>query len=414
MSKLENCRACGSEKLSLVIDLGLQPLANNLLAPNDSVADEPRFPLDVRVCEKCWLMQLGFTVPPVRMFADYVYFSSFSAHMLRHAAEAVTRYTQEKSLGPNSFVVEVASNDGYLLKNFVQQGVPCLGVEPAANIAEVARKAGVPTLCEFFGQQTSERIRAEQGPADLILGNNVFAHAPDINDFVAGIQALLDVDGWAILEFPYAVDMLQKVEFDTIYHEHIFYLNLTPLIPVFARHGLEIFDVERLEIHGGSLRISVAHAGRQRIKNEVSATLAQERALGVDGLAFYAQFNNAAESVRAELSQFLDRQQAAGKTIAAYGASAKGSTLLNYLGRPSGHIRFIADRSTYKQGKLSPGMHIPIVSSEELVARRPDFALLLVWNFAEEIIVQQQAYLAAGGVFVTPVPRLKLTSQQDR
>jgi hypothetical protein len=222
------------------------------------------------------------------------------------------------------------------------------------------------------------------------------------------------VDGWAILEFPYAVDMLQKVEFDTIYHEHIFYLNLTPLIPVFARHGLEIFDVERLEIHGGSLRIFVVHAGRQRIKNEVSATLAQERALGVDGLAFYAQFNNAAESVRAELSLFLDRQQAAGRTIAAYGASAKGSTLLNYLGRPSGHIRFIADRSTYKQGKLSPGMHIPIVSSEELVARRPDFALLLVWNFAEEIIIQQQAYLAAGGVFVTPVPRLKLTSQQDR
>jgi hypothetical protein len=359
-------------------------------------------------------MQLGFTVPPVRMFADYVYFSSFSAHMLRHAAEAAARYTQEKSLGANSFVVEVASNDGYLLKNFVHRGVPCLGVEPAANIAEVARKAGVPTLCEFFGQQTAERIRAEQGPADLILGNNVFAHAPDINDFVAGIQALLDVDGWAILEFPYAVDMLQKVEFDTIYHEHIFYLNLTPLIPVFARHGLEIFDVERLEIHGGSLRIFVVHAGRQRIKNEVSATLAQERALGVDGLAFYAQFNNAAESVRAELSQFLDRQQAAGRTIAAYGASAKGSTLLNYLGRPSGHIRFIADRSTYKQGKLSPGMHIPIVSSEELVARRPDFALLLVWNFAEEIIIQQQAYLAAGGVFVTPVPRLKLTSQQDR
>jgi SAM-dependent methyltransferase len=414
MSTLKHCRACGSAELSLVIDLGLQPLANNLLAPNDSVTTEPRFPLDVRVCEKCWLMQLGFTVPPVRMFADYVYFSSFSAHMLRHAAEAAARYTQEKSLGANSFVVEVASNDGYLLKNFVHRGVPCLGVEPAANIVEVARKAGVPTLCEFFGQQTAERIRAEQGPADLILGNNVFAHAPDINDFVAGIQALLAEDGWAILEFPYAVDMLQKVEFDTIYHEHIFYLNLTPLIPVFARHGLEIFDVERLEIHGGSLRISVAHAGRQRIKNEVSMTLAQERALGVDCLAFYAQFNNAAERVRAELSQFLDEQQAAGKTIAAYGASAKGSTLLNYLGRPSGHISFIADRSTYKQGKLSPGVHIPIVSSEELVARRPDFALLLVWNFAEEIIVQQQAYLAAGGVFVTPVPRLKLITQQDR
>jgi SAM-dependent methyltransferase len=334
--------------------------------------------------------------------------------MLRHAAEAAARYTQEKSLGSKSFVVEVASNDGYLLKNFVHRGVPCLGVEPAANIAEVARKAGVPTLCKFFGQQTAERIRAEQGPADLILGNNVFAHAPDINDFVAGIQALLAEDGWAILEFPYAVDMLQKVEFDTIYHEHIFYLNLTPLIPVFARHGLEIFDVERLEIHGGSLRIFVAHAGRQRIKNEVSTTLAQERALGVDCLAFYAQFNNAAERVRAELSQFLDEQQAAGKTIAAYGASAKGSTLLNYLGRPSGHIRFIADRSTYKQGKLSPGAHIPIVSSEELVARRPDFALLLVWNFAEEIIIQQQAYLAAGGVFVTPVPQLKLISQSSR
>ena len=413
MSILEHCRACGSAELSLVIDLGLQPLANNLLAPEDAAADEPRFPLDVRVCEKCWLLQLGFTVPPVRMFSDYVYFSSFSEHMLRHAAEAAERYTAEKSLGEKSFVVEVASNDGYLLKNFVRRGVPCLGVEPAANIAEVARKAGVPTLCEFFGQQTAERIRAEQGPADLILGNNVFAHAPDINDFVAGIKALLAEDGWAILEFPYAVDMLQKVEFDTIYHEHIFYLNLTPLIPVFARHGLEIFDVERLEIHGGSLRIFVGHAGRQPVKAAVLSAVAKERALGVDGLAFYAQFNNAAERVRAELSRFLDEQQAAGKTIAAYGASAKGSTLLNYLGQPSGHIRFIADRSTYKQGKLSPGMHIPIVSQEALAAQRPDFALLLVWNFAEEIIAQQQAYLAAGGVFVTPIPRLKLSSQQD-
>jgi SAM-dependent methyltransferase len=407
MSILKSCRSCGSTELSLVIDLGSQPLANNLLPSLDMVRHEPRFPLNVKVCRACWLMQLGFSVPPVRMFSEYLYFSSFSEGMLRHAAEAAARYVREKELGPNSFVVEVASNDGYLLRNFVAQKVPCLGVEPAENIAEVARQAGVETVCRFFGRETAVEIRGQRGHADLILGNNVFAHAPDTNDFVAGIAELLAQDGWAVLEFPYGVDMLHKVEFDTIYHEHFFYLTLTPLVPLFARHGLEIFGVERLAIHGGSLRLFVGHAGRQVARPAVAELLTQEARLGVGEPAFYAEFALAAEGVRTALIAFLREQKAAGKTVAAYGASAKGSTLLNYLGEPARDISFIADRSTYKQGKLSPGMQVPVVPAEELTRRRPDYALLLVWNFAAEIVSQQQTYLDQGGVFVIPLPKLE-------
>lgn len=408
MSRIQNCRSCGSMNLTQVIDLGLQPLANNLLGAGDDVEAEPRFPLDVWVCGKCWLMQLGFTVPPVQMFSDYVYFSSFSDHMLRHAAEAAARYIRERSLGKHNFVVEVASNDGYLLKNFVQQGIPCLGVDPASNIASVARQVGVETVCQFFGEDTAQAICEERGPADLILANNVFAHAPDINDFVRGLRVLLAKDGWGVLEFPYGIDLLERVEFDTIYHEHTFYLTLTPLIPVFERHGMEIFGVEHLQIHGGSLRIFVGHAGEHPVRGEVGGMLEREHKMAVKKDEFYGQFTSAAETVRVELSRFLEEKHAAGQTIAAYGASAKGSTLLNYIGSPSRFVSFIADRSAYKHGKLSPGLHIPIVAAEELTTRKPHYALLLAWNFSEEIIKQQKMYLDTGGVFVVPVPKIKL------
>ncbi len=402
------CRSCGSSELEPVIDLGTQPLANNLMRQEDLAKPEPKFPLEVWVCRDCWLMQITHIVPPVTLFSDYVYFSSFSDHMLRHSREAALRYIQDKPLNAGSFVIEVASNDGYLLKNFVQAGVPCLGFEPAANIAEVARANGVDTHCEFFGEQSATALKGQRGAADLILGNNVFAHAPDTNDFVAGLQALLKPDGWVVLEFPYGVEMIDKVEFDTIYHEHVFYFTLTPLIPLFARHGMDIFHVERLPIHGGSLRVFACHRGAEPVRDSVRSALAEESEHGVASLGYYQRFSERAQKVKADMIQFLADQRSAGKRVAAYGASAKGSTLLNYVGEAAKSIEFIADRSTYKQGRLSPGVHVPIVPAEELAARAPDFALLLVWNFADEVMAQQQAYRDAGGKFAVPLPVLRI------
>ncbi|OAI57041.1 hypothetical protein AYO49_03030 [Verrucomicrobiaceae bacterium SCGC AG-212-N21] len=391
-----------------VIDLGNQPLANNLLNPADLNAAEPRFPLEVQVCSECWLMQITHTVPPVTLFSEYVYFSSFSDQMLRHAREASLRYMSEKGLKASSFVVEVASNDGYLLKNFVQAGVPCLGFEPAANIAKVAREGGVETHCEFFGKESAGAVKNQRGGADLILGNNVFAHAPDTNDFVAGLHALLKPDGWIVLEFPYGVDMIAKTEFDTIYHEHVFYFTLTPLVPLFARHGLEVFHAERIAIHGGSLRLFACHRGAHPVRASVAEVLQQEAELGVSTSGYYQRFSEHAARVKRDLSAFLTKQQAAGARVAAYGASAKGSTLLNYIGDTAATLEFMADRSTYKQGKLSPGVHVPIVPAEELAARSPDYAVLLVWNFAEEVMQQQAEYRRKGGRFVIPLPELRV------
>lgn len=409
MTAATTCRSCGSIRLEPVIDLGVQPLANNLLSPEHLSAPEPKFPLEVHVCTDCRLMQISHIVPPVELFSEYVYFSSFSDHMLRHAREAALRYIAEKPLDTSSLVVEVASNDGYLLKNFVQAGVPCLGFEPAGNIAKVAREAGVETLCEFFGEAAASALKERRGGADLILGNNVFAHAPDTNDFVAGLQALLKPDGWVVLEFPYGVDMVEKAEFDTIYHEHVFYFTLMPLIPLFQLHGLEIFHVERIAIHGGSLRLFAGHRGAQTVRETVSALLAEERSLGVDTSGYYQRFSQRAEKVKKDLVAFLEEQKAAGKRVAAYGASAKGSTLLNYLGESARTLEFIADRSTYKHGKLSPGSHVPIVPAEKLQELSPDFAVLLVWNFADEVMSQQKEYTGKGGRFVVPLPELRIT-----
>ncbi len=408
MNTAFECRACGSKNHHPVIDLGLQPLANNLLRPEDLGKPEPRFPLEVVVCSDCWLMQITHIVPPVALFSDYVYFSSFSEHMLRHSRAAALRYIEEKSLNAESFVVEVASNDGYLLKNFVSAGVPCLGLEPAANVAAVARDAGVETRCEFFGVESAVAVKAERGGADLILGNNVFAHAPATNDFVSGLKTLLKPQGWAVLEFPYGVDMIEHVEFDTIYHEHVFYFTLTPLLTLFKKHGLDVFHAERVPIHGGSLRLFACHAGAELVRASVAQTLAAEQEQGVASAEYYLRFSYRAEKVREDLREFLARQQQAGKRVAAYGASAKGSTLLNYVGDAARVIEFIADRSTYKHGKLSPGIHLPIVPAEQLALLGSDYAVLLVWNFAEEVIAQQQAYRDAGGKFAVPLPELRI------
>jgi SAM-dependent methyltransferase len=402
------CRSCGGTHGALVLDLGLQPLANNLLRAEDLAKPEPKFPLRVAVCQSCWLLQILELVPPVQLFSEYLYFSSFSDALLRHARAAVEKHIAECGLNSQSHVVEIASNDGYLLQNFVVAKIPCLGIEPAANIAKVAREKGIETLVEFFGQSLAQKLAAEKKSADLILGNNVFAHAPDTNDFVAGLKTLLKPQGRIVLEFPYGVDLIEHSEFDTIYHEHVFYFTLTALQPLFARHGLDIFRVEHLSIHGGSLRLFAGHAGAHGVEVSVNNRLADEKSKGVGSLAYYEDFAANVLAIKRSLRELLAQLKQQGKTMAAYGASAKGSTLLNFFELGKETLDFVADRSTYKQGRLTPGTHIPILPPEALLEKRPDFTLLLTWNFADEILAQQKAYRDGGGKFIMPIPQVKV------
>ena len=402
------CRSCSNPSVTEFLDLGNQPLANNLLRPGDSFENEPKFPLKIAVCPSCWLVQITDTIPPVALFEDYLYFSSFSDTMLKHAKQAVEHHTLAGQLDSSSFAVEIASNDGYLLKNFVAMGIPCLGVEPAKNIAEVALATGVPTLCEFFGADTANQVVETHGQADLILGNNVFAHAPDINDFISGMATLLKPDGRIALEFPYLGNFIDHIEFDTVYHEHVFYFSLLALTPAFERHGLEIFDVEILPIHGGSLRLYAGHAGAYPTTERLSTLAETERTAGVNTLEYYQSFSRRVTQLREQLRELLFKLKAEGHSIAAYGASAKGSTLLNYFNIGSETLDFVVDRSTYKQNRLTPGSHLTILPSEELLARLPDYTLLLTWNFAEEILKQQDVYRKAGGKFIIPLPKPRI------
>ncbi|MEI7534809.1 MAG: class I SAM-dependent methyltransferase [Verrucomicrobiae bacterium] len=408
MSFTLKCRSCGSTDAAMILDLGLQPLANNLLMAADLAKPEPKFPLRLAVCKSCWLLQITDLVPPVELFSEYLYFSSFSDLMLRHAREAAESYITEFGLNSNSFVVEIASNDGYLLQNFVKAKIPCLGIEPAANIAKVAREKGVETIEEFFGSDIATKLSSANRQADLILGNNVFAHAPDTNDFVAGLNKLLKPNGRIALEFPYGVEFIEHNEFDTIYHEHVFYFTLTALKPLFERHGLEIIRVARLPIHGGSLRLFAGHSGKHPVEASVTKLLAEEKRKGVASLAGYEGFASQVHAVKKELVELLARLKNQGKSVAAYGASAKGSTLLNFFGVGAGDLDFVVDRSTYKQGRLTPGTHLPILPPEELLKRQPDYTLLLTWNFADEILAQQKAYREAGGKFIVPIPKVKV------
>ncbi|MSP56762.1 MAG: class I SAM-dependent methyltransferase [Myxococcales bacterium] len=406
------CSACGSHRLQPVLDLGTTPLANALLTEAELDRPEDRFPLVMVLCADCALFQITERVPPEHMFREYLYFSSFSDTMQRHAADAASKLIRDRNLGADSLVVEIASNDGYLLRNFVSAGVPVLGIEPARNIAKVARERGVDTIEEFFGGDLALRLACGDSiagrsrparKADVILANNVMAHVPDINGVIDGIAALLKPGGIFVTESPYLKPLLDHLEFDTVYHEHLFYYSLTALVSLYARRGLQVVDVERLEIHGGSIRVTVAHPGTPP-SAAVAAMLAEEDAWGVRDVEVYRARGARFTQLQASLKELLLDLKRQGKRIAAYGAAAKGATLLNSSGIGPDLLDFVVDRSTYKQGRYMPGVRLPVLPPEALLTSRPDYVLLLTWNFATEILEQQGAYRAAGGKFIVPVP----------
>jgi len=404
MPEISSCRSCGSAEIRKFLSLGNMPLPTALVTKEGLHQPEPRFPLDVAHCPECSLVQILEDVPPQQLFVDnYLYFSSFSDELLRHSREHALRLIEERRLGANSLVVELASNDGYLLKNFVEAGVPVVGIDPAPGQAEAANEAGVPTIAEFFGLELAQRVRREHGSADVVIANNVMAHIPDPNDFVEGISHLLSDGGLLTIENPYVRDLVEKCEFDTIYHEHFFYHSCTSIDRLMRRHGMYLMHVEYFpELHGGTLRWHVAKRG------EVSETARQyledERERAITEYSYYADFAKKVEAVREELRLVLGGLRAEGARIAGYGAAAKGSTLANYVGIGPELVDFVVDRNVHKQGKYTPGTHIPVRPPEALLNEQPDYVLMLTWNFRDEILAQQQEYLKRGGRFIVPLP----------
>ncbi|HEU5002991.1 MAG TPA: class I SAM-dependent methyltransferase [Actinomycetota bacterium] len=397
------CLSCGSQALEIVLSLGKQPLANALLTEEQLSEPEQRYPLDLAFCSACALAQITEVVSPEILFGEYNYFSSFSSTMVAHAKELADRLIVERQLGPGSLAMEVASNDGYLLQNYVAAGIPVLGIEPARNVAPAAEAKGVTTLCEFFSPSVADRLVADGQRADVLHANNVMAHVPDINGIMSGIARVLKPTGVAVIETPYVRDLVERLEFDTIYHEHLFYYSLTSLERVARRNGLSVVGVERLPIHGGSLRVfaspSPAEAGPA-----VDAMLEEEARLGMGTVGYFRGFAARVDMVCRSLVALVGSLKAEGRRLAAYGAAAKGSTLLNACGLGTETFEYVADRSTHKQGRYMPGVHLPIVSAERLLADGPDDVLLCTWNFADEILAQQAEFRARGGRFIIPVP----------
>jgi len=404
VSEISACRSCGSTRVRPFLDLGNMPLPTALVTAEQLDRPEPRFPLEVAHCADCSLVQITEDVPPEQLFVDnYLYFSSFSDELLRHARTHALALIERRGLSSDSLVVELASNDGYLLKNFVEAGVPVQGVDPAPGQAEAANAAGVPTIAEFFGLALAERIRADSGPADVMIANNVMAHIPDPNDFVAGIAHLLADDGLLTVENPYVRDLVERCEFDTIYHEHFFYHSCTSIDSLMRRHGMRLVDVDYFpDLHGGTLRWQVAKGAA--VSDTASRYLREEREQGLVDYGYYADFAKQVEAVRDELLLLLGSLRERGHRIAAYGAAAKGSTLANYVGIGPDLVDFVVDRNVHKQGKLTPGTHIPVRPPEALLDEQPDYVVMFTWNFRDEILRQQHEYVARGGRFIVPLP----------
>lgn len=399
------CRGCGATHMSSVLDLGVVPLANSLL--EDQYQPEDSFPLALFFCPDCQLVQIAETVAPERLFSHYLYASSFSDTMLTHALTLVENLIKKYRLDSSSHIVEIASNDGYLLKNYRVHNIPVLGIEPAENIAALAQKAGVATRCAFFTAAFAKQLAYEGGMADIIHAHNVFAHVPDPNDLLEGVCTLLKPGGVCVIEAPYLCDLIDKLEFDTIYHEHFSYFCLSAVVKLAERHGLCVIDAEPVAIHGGSLRYTLAHSGAA-IHQNVRVLLQQEHEKDVHLARYYQDFAQRVWQRKRELLDLLQKLKVGGARIAAYGASAKGSTLMNAFGIGADLIDFLVDRSTLKQGRFTPGNRLSILPTEALAERGPDYVLLLTWNFAHEILSQQAAYRAGGGKFIVPLPELKV------
>ncbi len=399
-----NCRSCASQAVQPFLDLGLMPLSDGLRKPADLQAEERRFPLEVVFCGDCSLVQILEEVDPEELFCqDYPYFSSFTDSLLRHSKANVDNLCETRNLDQDSLVVELASNDGYLLQYFVERGIPVQGIDPAAGPARAAIDKGVPTLNEFFTEALADRLVAAGKRADVVIGNNVLAHVPDLNGFVAGIAKLLKPTGTTSIEAPYVRDLIDGCQFHTIYHEHLGYYSVTAVQALFARHGLHLNKVEHLTIHGGSLRYYASPTAAPN--GSVERFLAEEKQLGVDTLAYYQDFGTRVQQLRTELLELVQGIRADGKTIAAYGAAAKGAIMLNYAGLDEHSIDFCVDRNVHKQGKFMPGVAIEIFDPAVILQRMPDYLLILPWNFKEEIISQQAEYQARGGQFLVPVPK---------
>lgn len=403
------CRSCGFDKLKTIIFLGHQPLANAFRTEQDLHIPQKKYPLELVFCPNCSLVQITETVDPKELFSEYLYFSSYSDTMLQHASALVSTIIDRYNVTSDHLVVEIASNDGYLLQYFKSKNIPVLGIDPAQNIVKVAEEKGIPTKCAFFNLETAKDLCREGKSAEIIIGLNVLAHLADLSGFVEGVKELLKAGGTAVFEVPYVRDMINRNEFDTIYHEHLYYYSLISLRNLFKNHGLEIVDVEQIHIHGGSLMVFVQHIeSGAKPNSRVQALLSEEYQVGLDQFNYYMKFGREIELLKKDTLVLLNELKAQGKTIVAYGAAAKGSTLLNYYGITKDMIEYIGDRSPYKQGKFLSGIEIPIVSPEFIEKTQPDYIFILPWNLKDEIMDQLRFIRKWGGQFIIPIPHVQV------